>query len=102
MTQADFKAQLSWVELADDNKTIDKMLSWVHEAINTLPTADMRAAIKWNCLTGLRPNESLASLRLIKILNSSRPIMTQTGNYYVIISFQRFSLEEPRLLMSLS
>jgi intergrase/recombinase len=50
----------------DDSQTIDKMLSWVHEAINTLPTDDMRAAIKWNCLTGLRPNESLASLRLIK------------------------------------
>jgi len=50
----------------DDKKTLDTMLQWVREAIRVLPSEDMRAVIKFNCLTGLRPNEAIQAIRLIK------------------------------------
>lgn len=48
----------------DDSKTLGTMLEWVREAIRILP-APMGDIIKFNTLTGLRPNESLAAIRLI-------------------------------------
>jgi intergrase/recombinase len=48
----------------DDNKTLDSMLQWVKEAIKVLP-ASMGQIIKFNVLTGLRPNEAIQSIRLL-------------------------------------
>ena len=49
----------------DDKKTMDTMLQWAREAIQALPPP-MAQCIKFNCLTGLRPNESLRAIRLIR------------------------------------
>jgi hypothetical protein len=48
----------------DDKRTLDSMLQWVREAIRVLP-APMGEIIKFNVLTGLRPNESIQAVRLI-------------------------------------
>lgn len=48
----------------DDNKTLDSMLQWVKEAIKILP-ANMGQVIKFNVLTGLRPNEAIQAIRLL-------------------------------------
>jgi hypothetical protein len=50
----------------DDSKTLDTMLQWVREAIRVLP-ADMGEIIRFNCLTGLRPNEAIAAISLLNL-----------------------------------
>jgi hypothetical protein len=60
----------------DDSKTLDSMLQWVREAIRVLP-ADMGEIIKFNCLTGLRPNEAIAAIRLI-----NSPVQCTRREYY--------------------
>ncbi len=49
----------------DDKRSLDSMLQWVKEAIKVLP-AEMGAIIKFNVLTGLRPNEAIAAIRLLR------------------------------------
>lgn len=48
----------------DDSKSLDSMLQWVRDALKILP-AQMGQAIRWCILTGLRPMESLQTIRLI-------------------------------------
>ena len=60
------EALTTFEQFFDDSKTMDTMLDWVREAIRVLPSADMGSAIKFNCLTGLRPNEALQAIRLVK------------------------------------
>jgi intergrase/recombinase len=57
---------------------IDSMLKWVREAIKVLPE-HMSRLVKYNCLTGLRPVESIESAKLLvnpqeteKYFNSER------------------------------
>jgi hypothetical protein len=49
----------------DDSKALDNMIEWVRNAIKIL-SADMASIVTFNCLTGLRPNECIASAILIK------------------------------------
>jgi hypothetical protein len=49
----------------DDSRTLEKMIEWVRKALRVLPD-NMGNAVVFNCLTGLRPNESLSAIRLIK------------------------------------
>jgi hypothetical protein len=48
----------------DDKRTLESMLEWVRQAIRVVP-APMAAVIKFNVLTGLRPSEAIASVRLL-------------------------------------
>lgn len=82
----------------DDKKTLDTMLQWVREAIRILP-ADKGAAIKFNCLIGLRPNEALAAIRLIS--DRGIPvglITTQSASVWNTLGYQRYFCEGPSLL----
>jgi hypothetical protein len=49
----------------DNKKTLETMLQWVIQARSMLPS-NMSDVIKFNCITGLRPNECIAAIRLIK------------------------------------
>jgi hypothetical protein len=62
----------------DDSKTLDSMLQWVKQAIRVLP-APMAAIIKFNVLTGLRPNEAIAAVRLLNTPLRSNDLK---GGYY--------------------
>jgi hypothetical protein len=48
----------------DDSRTLDSMLQWVREAIQVLPP-HLGEIIRFNVLTGLRPNETITAVRLI-------------------------------------
>lgn len=48
----------------DDSRTLDSMLQWVREAIQVVPP-HMGKIIRFNTLTGLRPNEAIAAVRLL-------------------------------------
>jgi hypothetical protein len=49
----------------DDKKSLDSMLHWVREAIQVLPP-HMGAIIRFNTLTGTRPNEAISAVRLLR------------------------------------
>ena len=49
----------------DDSRTLDSMFQWVRDAIQLLPPY-MGEIIRFNTLTGLRPNECIAAVRLIR------------------------------------
>ncbi len=51
--------------------SLDTMLEWVRKAISALPSA-MGTIIKFNCLTGLRPAESIESVRLLTLRYTER------------------------------
>ena len=62
----------------DDSKTLDTMLDWVRKAIREVLPADMGKIIKFNCMTGLRPNEAIAAIRLL----NAQCTTTTTQQYY--------------------
>jgi hypothetical protein len=64
----------------DDKRSLDSMLQWVRDAIRVLP-APMGEIIKFNVLTGLRPNEALAAIRLLNIQNSEIGKMNKVQYY---------------------
>jgi hypothetical protein len=69
----------------DDKRTLDSMLQWVRDAIRILP-APMGAIIKFNCLTGLRPNEAIQAVRLLN--NGKAPFQYYNPQLQVLEHFR--------------
>jgi hypothetical protein len=92
------KYQLSWStgtekldvfqRFFDDSKTLDRMIQWAKEAISVLPP-DIAAAIKFNCLTGLRSSEVVECVRLLNVPSNS-------GEYNYYYNPERQCLEHFR------
>ena len=59
---------------------IDSMIDWVKKTIAVLPI-DYANLIIYNTLTGLRPNESIESLKLLKIENNNNYVNIRTMLY---------------------
>jgi hypothetical protein len=79
----------------DDSKTLDSMLQWVREAIKVLPAA-MGEIIKFNCMTGLRPNETIQAVRLLNSTSSSSLSSTPQKRGSIYYNQERQTLEHFR------